>query len=192
MKKLLLSSLLLTQSLFCDEKKPQYRFSGQKAVEHLEQTSECYQCDLTHQDLRAAIHAHKDKKTVNLAKSRLVEADLQGANLQEADLEDADLAWANLKLAFLAWANLQEANLQEANLEDANLTGADLYHTNLTDTNLAYAVITDKTILDMSKLTWYQWLFLNKIKQSIYKKEPWYLPRLFFIRQTLSILLTYK
>ena len=148
MKKLLLSSLLLTQSLFCSET-PRYRFSGQQAVDHLAETSECHHCDLSFQDLRAAIataRRNNPKKSINLSDSRLSFSFLEAADLSQANLTRAFLAGARLSQAKLSSANLTEADLFKAdltlaNLEYARLFQAILYEANLTDANFTKATV---------------------------------------------------
>jgi hypothetical protein len=98
----------------------------------------------------------------NLARTRLEQADLEGASFENADLTGANLFSANLEgatlidtllmkanlvLAQLKRANLKRAQLRGADLTDANLTGAnlagaDLRGANLTDANLKGAILT--------------------------------------------------
>jgi uncharacterized protein YjbI with pentapeptide repeats len=154
MKKLLLSSLLLTQSLFCNQT-PQYRYSGQEALDHLEQTSECHHCDLSKQDLRDAIRQaryYNPEKTIDLSDSRLVRSDLSGADLSEANLSGAILC-----NAYLHWTNFYRANLSDANLKKASI-----YKTNFEEANTWNAIISKE---DHEYLTWYQWLVLTQSKK---------------------------
>jgi uncharacterized protein YjbI with pentapeptide repeats len=62
----------------------------------------------------------------NLEKAYLTGAHLQGANLIRANLQGADLEEAHLEKAKLALANLQGADLTSAHLQGAMLWGADL------------------------------------------------------------------
>ena len=72
----------------------------------------------------------------NLQEAELDHANLQGANLFRANLQGAILNHAKLQKAVLVYANLQEAELDHANLQGAllhyaNLQEADLDHINL-------------------------------------------------------------
>jgi uncharacterized protein YjbI with pentapeptide repeats len=73
---------------------------------------------------------------VDLNRSGLREANLEGTDLREANLESADLEGANLK-----GADLRGANLTSANLRKANLYGAYIQKANLEGANLEYAVL---------------------------------------------------
>ena len=63
---------------------------------------------------------------VNLQRSRLNGADLQGAHLEKAILSKTYLQGADLSGAHLQGANLRDAHLQGADLSGAHLQGADL------------------------------------------------------------------
>jgi uncharacterized protein YjbI with pentapeptide repeats len=94
MKKLLLSSLLLTQSLFCSEEKPQYRFSGKEALEHLTQTGECHHCNFYMKNLDEALAQSRKNnfgKKINLSHSYLYYATIT----TEDKKNDLDLTGAN-------------------------------------------------------------------------------------------------
>lgn len=80
----------------------------------------------------------------NLARAKLVFANLSGANLERAKLIGANLAGAQFIQANLARTNLErtkliEANLERANLERASLVGAVVEGANLAGVNLERA-----------------------------------------------------
>ena len=81
--------------------------------------------------------AHLEKAV--LAKAYLQGADLSGAHLQGADLSGAHLQGADLSGAHLQGADLSGAHLQGAILYEANLQGALLRGTCLEEANLARA-----------------------------------------------------
>lgn len=75
----------------------------------------------------------------SLEKTRLVEANLQGAVLRSANLRKTWLIRANLQEARLWEVNLQQADLADANVQQANLVDANLQQANLWDANLQKA-----------------------------------------------------
>lgn len=76
---------------------------------------------------------------VNLRRSRLNGADLQGAHLEKADLSGAHLRGADLSGAHLQGADLSGAHLQGADLSGANLQGSLLRGAYLQGANLSEA-----------------------------------------------------
>jgi uncharacterized protein YjbI with pentapeptide repeats len=75
----------------------------------------------------------------NLWYAHLWDANLQGADLRRVDLSGAELHGVNLHAANLAEAKLTEAKLRRANLSGANLSDANLSYANLSDANLSDA-----------------------------------------------------
>jgi uncharacterized protein YjbI with pentapeptide repeats len=82
--------------------------------------------DLRRTDLRGA-----DLNGLQLARAILHEAHLEGASLQAVDLAGADLRGAHLNHADLVEADLQDADLRQAHLEAAYLVDAHLEGANL-------------------------------------------------------------
>ena len=76
---------------------------------------------------------------INLRRSRLNGADLQGAHLEKADLSGAYLRGADLREAYLQGADLSGAHLQGAILYRANLQGALLRGTQFQGADLSEA-----------------------------------------------------
>jgi uncharacterized protein YjbI with pentapeptide repeats len=96
-------------------------------------------------DLNGIDLSGADLWKVNLREAQLWQAKLAGAlfgraNLSDASLWQADLEGAYLWKANLEGANLSEANLASANLEDANLKAANLYQTNLIAADLRQVI----------------------------------------------------
>ncbi len=92
----------------------------------------------------------RDFTGANLARAKLIGANLVGVNLWGADLSGANLAkaklWgANLCGANLVRANLTRANLSGANLVEANLRQAKLRYTKLYSANLSGACYDEHT-----------------------------------------------
>jgi uncharacterized protein YjbI with pentapeptide repeats len=144
-KKVLIISLLALSGALkgSDTPTPQYKFSGEEAVANLIRNGECRDCDLSNQDLRAAM------ATVNRKyRKRCMYTDLSWANLFGANLSGVDLSCATMRETSLACANLTGANLSNTIMTDANLTGADLTNANLfgaimTNVNLTSAIMTN-------------------------------------------------
>ncbi len=82
-----------------------------------------------------------DLGKTNLYMARLEGVHLEGANLKEANLRDANLDGARLEEANLVGAYLYGANLKGANLTGANLLNANLAGANLVDANLAKTIL---------------------------------------------------
>jgi len=129
----------LTTSLFVSHSTDWIR---QHNVQRLQETRECFRCNLSQANLVGA----------NLARTNLLAADLQGADLRRASLRGAVLEWADLRGANLEGAaltgvnlenaSLDEANLQKTDLRESNLKGADLRDVNLSRANLVRALMT--------------------------------------------------
>jgi|GEM_PF-1884680 len=83
---------------------------------------------------------------INLRRTILEQADLQGANLRWADLQEAKLWNASLRGANLRWANLQESDLRSmfSSLEGAHLFGARLERSKLTKKQLGRGIGEDR------------------------------------------------
>lgn len=86
----------------------------------------------------------KEKFIIDLNNTYLRGADLRGVNLAGSKLIEADLGEANLRGANLAGINLIQADLRETNLaradlSKANLTGSNLIKSDLTSTKLIAA-----------------------------------------------------
>lgn len=97
---------------------------GRRTLAH--EKGQSYRLDLRRTDLSGA-----DLNGVQFAHAVLLEAHLEGASLQRAQLGGADLRGACLDNADLVEADLRGADLREAHLEgaylvDAHLEGADL------------------------------------------------------------------
>lgn len=141
-KKLLVISLLALSGVLItsDTSTTQYEFSGEEAIKCLIRNGECRDCDLSNQDLRAAM------ATVNLKyRKRFMFTDLSGANLSNANLSGADLSCATMFDTNLTGADLSNANLSHAIMTGANLTDADLTNTNLTGVNMSGVINADMT-----------------------------------------------
>ncbi|MDX2240279.1 MAG: pentapeptide repeat-containing protein [Leptolyngbyaceae cyanobacterium bins.302] len=82
-----------------------------------------------------------DLSRTNLAGAFLDGVNLQGAFLYSANLQDTNLISANLQKANLSRANLQKANLSRANLQKAFLDNANLEGTFLDNANLEGAFL---------------------------------------------------
>jgi uncharacterized protein YjbI with pentapeptide repeats len=91
-----------------------------------------------------------DLARTRIAQADLVRANLTGAILSEANLVEADLIEANLTGATLLGANLTlfRANLTGAILSEANLTNAHLFRATLTRATLTDADLTDADLTD--------------------------------------------
>ena len=79
---------------------------------------------------------------VNLTRSNLVQASLNGANFQGANLSETLLMYAEMKEARLTNTNLIKTNLMWANLQDADLTGSKMMQTIFVESNLQRAKVT--------------------------------------------------
>ncbi len=110
--------------------------------------------DLTNMDadelLKRYATGDRDFTGANLARVKLIGANLVGAKLWGANLSGANLAkaklWgANLCGASLVRANLTRANLCGANLVEANLRQAKLKYTKLYGANLSGACYDEST-----------------------------------------------
>lgn len=120
-KVLVISLLALSGALIgSDTPTPQYRFSGEEAVDYLIRNGHCRDCDLSNQDLRATIAA------VNLRKRCIISIDFSGANLTNANLSGTDLSCAIMTDTNLSGANLSDAQTKNVNMARANLSGANL------------------------------------------------------------------
>lgn len=92
------------------------------------------------------------KPNVQLASTKMNNAQLRSArltnsNLISATLTSADLAYADLSFSALNYSQLQNANLVGANLEQADLSNADLSNADLSYANLLNANL-EGAILD--------------------------------------------
>jgi uncharacterized protein YjbI with pentapeptide repeats len=76
---------------------------------------------------------------VQMAGSRLMDADLSESNLADASLWSSTFTRADLNHANLTNASLRGSTLSQVNLSGANLTGVDLEFATLTDANLSEA-----------------------------------------------------
>ena len=83
-----------------------------------------------------------EEQPLDLGKTNLCVAKLEGARLEGANLGGANLTGANMRDAHLQRANLEGANLEGANLTGANLTGAFMEKANLERTELVVADLT--------------------------------------------------
>jgi uncharacterized protein YjbI with pentapeptide repeats len=111
----------------------------------------------TKRDAGARVRSEQPERDQEIASSRKVAADIQGAltvlgrrnsdrhlgrvDLGEANLQGAQLEGANLQDAYLRGANLQEAYLEEANLQGAQLEGVNLQDAYLGVANVQEAII---------------------------------------------------
>lgn len=91
--------------------------------------------------------ANAPRQTSQLPFVQVDKTNLRGAHLEGYDLTEIDLAGAHLEGAFLTGANLKDAHLEgaflmDANLKDAHLEGAFLMGANLKDAHLEGAFLT--------------------------------------------------
>lgn len=122
----------------------------------LQDTGNCYQCDLSDADLSGEQLYNADLRGANLSKTtlngvNLERAELNGANFLDAQGEDAIFKRAILVEADLSAADFPKANMQGANFENATLTG-----TELCEAFLFEAIMPDRTtylegVTDLSK-----------------------------------------
>jgi hypothetical protein len=75
-------------------------------------------------------------------------ADLQGADLSRMDLQNTDLSGMDLRDADLSGIDLQGADLSEANLRGADLSDANLRGADLSDANLQETIFDNKVSVD--------------------------------------------
>lgn len=80
---------------------------------------------------------------LDLSKSHIEGAELQGINLENANLWNIHLERANLRGARLGGGDLREAHLEHANLQEAHLEGVDLEEACLENANLIGANLKD-------------------------------------------------
>jgi uncharacterized protein YjbI with pentapeptide repeats len=93
-----------------------------------------------------------EKKTLNLSKARLENADLTVTNLTGANLLGAHLDGANLLRAYLDGANLLGAHLERAYVRGAHLEGANLAGAHLQGASLIGAHLGGKRLSDGRQL----------------------------------------
>jgi uncharacterized protein YjbI with pentapeptide repeats len=147
-KILVISLLFLSGALIAsDMPTPQYEFSGEQAVRCLIRNGDCRDCDLSNQDLRAAMAEVNSKH-----RKRFVFPDFSGANLSGANLAGTDLSCATMRDTNLAGADLTNANLSNAIMTDVDLSGADLTNANLSGATMKNVNMTgaDTTGTDMT------------------------------------------
>ena len=101
-----------------------------------ERKSTSFSIDLERSDLRGAVLEGYDLTGVNLRRANLSGAYMEDIQLAGASLMDANLSGASLALANLSKARLHRANLSNAHLQEANLTEAILNEANLTEARL--------------------------------------------------------
>jgi uncharacterized protein YjbI with pentapeptide repeats len=141
-----LSGALITSNILPT---PQYDLSGEDAVKCLIRNGSCFDCDLSNQDLRAAMaevnrkYRHRfmfpDFSDSNLSGANLSGTDLSCATMRNTNLAGADLSGADLSNAIMTGADLSGANLTNTNLSGAtnvNITGADITGANLTHASI--------------------------------------------------------
>lgn len=104
------------------------RSTLEDALNQLQETRQCRECNLRGADLR-----RMDLSRVDLTGANLTGADLTGANLRSSDLTSVDLTNAKLTDADFRGAYLEKANLTGADLRGANLKSADLRETKMPD-----------------------------------------------------------
>jgi uncharacterized protein YjbI with pentapeptide repeats len=94
-----------------------------------------------------------DIRRTNLSNAALQGVILKGANLRGADLSWADLTGADLNKTNLRRTNLSAANLTEVNFSEANLSEANLSEANLRDADLSGALLLGALLLgaDLTK-----------------------------------------
>jgi uncharacterized protein YjbI with pentapeptide repeats len=124
--------------------------------QEMQKVSADIQAILTVLGRRTRTYGKGESERLNLSKTNLQGANLEGAQLQRvnlvgAQLQHASLRWAQLQRADFAVAQLQSAPLgwawlQGANLQSAQLQGADLHITkNLTQEQINMACVDEKT-----------------------------------------------
>lgn len=125
-KILVISLFALSGALIAsDTPTTQYEFSGEQAVRCLIRNGDCRDCDLSNQDLRAAM-AEVNRKY----RKQFIFPDLSGANLSGANLSGVDLSCATMRGTILVGADLSYADFSNAIMVDVDLSGANLTHVN--------------------------------------------------------------
>jgi len=107
-----------------------------------------YQANLGGANLRGANLVRANLVRANLVRANLVRANLGGAYLRGANLGGANLGGANLVRAYLVEAYLVRANLRGANLGGANLREANLREAYLREANLGGATLVRANLVE--------------------------------------------
>ncbi|MBI4865571.1 MAG: pentapeptide repeat-containing protein [Candidatus Wallbacteria bacterium] len=92
-------------------------------------------------------HQHSYKR-IDLSRSELIFAELEGVVLMEADLAESNFSGSNLSNSNLRGAFLSNCDLSGADLRATDLTGADLTFANLTGAQLAGANLLGANLSD--------------------------------------------